>query len=62
MIKTLVARTAEIDDIEKAVEEIKSQLGPENGLLKNSQKREGTFRPKFERFVDVRRNVYIIVL
>ena len=36
MIKTLVARTAEVDDVKAAVEEIKSQLGPESGLLKNS--------------------------
>ena len=36
MIKTFVASTAEVDDVEAAVEEILSQINPGNGLLKNS--------------------------
>ena len=36
MIKTLVASTAEIDDVEAAVNEVKSQLKPENGFLTNT--------------------------
>ena len=36
MIKTFVASTAEVDDVEAAVEEILSQLNPGDGLLANS--------------------------
>ncbi|MDR3309941.1 MAG: FIST C-terminal domain-containing protein [Oscillospiraceae bacterium] len=36
MIKTVTARTDEIDDVETAVAEILSQLDPENSLLSNS--------------------------
>ena len=36
MLKTLVAQTAEVDDINTAINEILSQIGPKNGLLKNT--------------------------
>jgi len=36
MIKTIIASTSEVDDAILAVEQIKSQLGPESGLLKNT--------------------------
>ena len=36
MIKTLIAWTAEVDDDKLAVEQIKSQLGLEGGLLRNT--------------------------
>jgi len=36
LIKTIVASTAEVDDTSLAIEQIKTQLGPESGLLKNT--------------------------
>ena len=36
MMRSLVAWTAEVDDVNAAIEQIKSQLGPESGLLKNT--------------------------
>ena len=36
MIKTLAAQTSEVDDVNAAVEEILSQLGPVSGFLKNT--------------------------
>jgi len=36
MIKTMTAQTAEVDNVDAAVEQIRSQLGPESELLKNT--------------------------
>ena len=36
MIKTLAAQTTEVDDVKTAVEQIQSQLGPADSLLKNT--------------------------
>ncbi|MCL2373615.1 MAG: FIST C-terminal domain-containing protein [Treponema sp.] len=36
MVRTIVIRTAEIDDVGKAIEELKSQLGSASSLLKNT--------------------------
>ena len=36
MIKTMTAKTSEVDNVNLAIEQIKSQLGPTSGLLKNT--------------------------